>query len=555
MNTAAYPQPDSYIVYWKLGDHATAEDVLANHNGYHAGLSIDTAPGLLDTITGLTGGQIYTVAVEAVKAGYSNARSAALTATPTTATSSFSTHPAITVTPGPQKLDVRLSTAAAPPPDSYTVYWKLGNHSDEAYVRDNADDRQLSLPGSTTAGAILYTINGLTGGQVYTVVVEAEKADYSDALSAPQTGTPVLGIFSTAPTISVTAGNTSLAVTLTNTPDPTPTNYDVYWLAGAGKTITELMAGTTKALNVSGGLPYTINSLSNGATYSVAAVAKKAGYNDGVSNVVSGTPTIGVVASYTATADGSAGVATTKIDFVFSATVTGLDVADITIGGTPGAADKGALTGSGTDWSLTLSNVALGAAEVSISKGGIESGVKPITLWDITYGDTGPGGGLIFYVSLTGFGPGNAWHYLEAAQADVPQAGYHRAWATHPSKSSTFIAGAAQNGIGTGAANTAAILAEDSTAPAALACADYTGGGKTDWFLPSRDELNQIYLNLMAPGKSTFRNESYWSSSQHPQGATDAYCQSFRTGVGANPGNQSNNMKYVTYPVRPARGY
>ena len=47
--------------------------------------------------------------------------------------------------------------------------------------------------------------------------------------------------------------------------------------------------------------------------------------------------------------------------------------------------------------------------------------------------------------------------------------------------------------IGTGKANTAAILAVNVIAPAAKACNDYNGGGKSDWFLPSRDELNEMY--------------------------------------------------------------
>ncbi|GHV41153.1 hypothetical protein AGMMS49546_16440 [Spirochaetia bacterium] len=86
--------------------------------------------------------------------------------------------------------------------------------------------------------------------------------------------------------------------------------------------------------------------------------------------------------TYTAAANGDAVTTTsTKIDFVFTAAVTGLTADDITIAGTPGTAAKGTLTGSGTNWSLALTGTTGGAAAVSINKAGIESGAKSITLY------------------------------------------------------------------------------------------------------------------------------------------------------------------------------
>jgi hypothetical protein len=85
--------------------------------------------------------------------------------------------------------------------------------------------------------------------------------------------------------------------------------------------------------------------------------------------------------TYTAKADGSATVSSSKIDFVFSADVTGLTAAQITISGSPGAADKGNLTGSGKNWSLSITTTTAGEAKVSIKKDGIESGAKSITLY------------------------------------------------------------------------------------------------------------------------------------------------------------------------------
>jgi hypothetical protein len=36
--------------------------------------------------------------------------------------------------------------------------------------------------------------------------------------------------------------------------------------------------------------------------------------------------------------------------------------------------------------------------------------------------------------------------------------------------------------------------------------------GYDDWFLPSRDELHQMYGNLVRRGLGGFKGEDYWSS-------------------------------------------
>jgi len=90
------------------------------------------------------------------------------------------------------------------------------------------------------------------------------------------------------------------------------------------------------------------------------------------------------------------------------------------------------------------------------------------------------------------------------------------------------VTGATGTAIGTGAANTAAILTAACTSgnDAADLASSYAGGGCTDWFLPSIDELYELYLQRAVVGG--FSN-SYWSSTEND--ATSARIQSFFNGT------------------------
>lgn len=44
------------------------------------------------------------------------------------------------------------------------------------------------------------------------------------------------------------------------------------------------------------------------------------------------------------------------------------------------------------------------------------------------------------------------------------------------------------------------------------ACENYSSGGKTDWRLPTLDELEVLYENLRKSGKTHFQNQWYWSA-------------------------------------------
>ncbi|MEX0981773.1 MAG: DUF1566 domain-containing protein [Bacteroidales bacterium] len=100
--------------------------------------------------------------------------------------------------------------------------------------------------------------------------------------------------------------------------------------------------------------------------------------------------------------------------------------------------------------------------------------------------------------------------------------------------------------LGTGMANTQAIVNSCSESErAARICNDLVLNGYSDWYLPSRDELNKLYLNRTAVGG--FASAFYWSSSEYS--SYDAWEQSF------DDGGQVGSSKDYTYRVRAVRAF
>ena len=63
---------------------------------------------------------------------------------------------------------------------------------------------------------------------------------------------------------------------------------------------------------------------------------------------------------------------------------------------------------------------------------------------------------------------------------------------------------------------------------AANVCRLYNGGGYSDWYLPSRNELNLLYLQRKAIGNFSDLI-GYWSSTEFSK--TEAWVQTFKDGV------------------------
>jgi hypothetical protein len=110
----------------------------------------------------------------------------------------------------------------------------------------------------------------------------------------------------------------------------------------------------------------------------------------------------------------------------------------------------------------------------------------------------------------------------------------------------TEISGADGTAIGTGAQNTIDIMNGCSTAGiAARLCGNLVLGGYSDWYLPSKDELNKLYINKDAIGGFTLF--SYWSSTDYSFHL--AWVQSFFNGL------QGNAYKSDYYSVRAVRAF
>jgi hypothetical protein len=112
--------------------------------------------------------------------------------------------------------------------------------------------------------------------------------------------------------------------------------------------------------------------------------------------------------------------------------------------------------------------------------------------------------------------------------------------------------GATGIAIGTGASNTNAIIAAQGateTAYAAGLARAYRGGGFNDWFLPSKDELNEMYTNKAKIDQTATANGGanisydyyYWSSTEND--SLSAWRQYFNAGFqGVNTDKDKRNI-------------
>ena len=182
-----------------------------------------------------------------------------------------------------------------------------------------------------------------------------------------------------------------------------------------------------------------------------------------------------------------------------------------------------------------------------------------VTVPEYNLRDTGPAGGLIFYINPNANSDG--WKYLECAPQSTEWAS--KQWG----KYGTLVSGTG-TAIGTGNNNTALIVAvlnapTPDTDRAAQLCDSLEYNNYDDWFLPSKDELYEMCWVLHsrrwngsaaednpAYGSNRvggFTDDLYWSSSENNDNY--AWLQSFFTGF------QDYDNKFSAFRVRAIRSF
>jgi len=139
-------------------------------------------------------------------------------------------------------------------------------------------------------------------------------------------------------------------------------------------------------------------------------------------------------------------------------------------------------------------------------------------------------GGIIFWLDASG------QHGLIAATADQSTA---MQWYNGANTTTNAV----RDGIGAGMYNTERIIASQGTGDyAAQLCANYQSGGYGDWYLPSKYELNLLYLQRTAVGGFA-GSGYYWSSNDFL--TTNAWVQRFDVGGSQDPSFSKNYTLYV----------
>ena len=387
------------------------------------------------------------------------------------------------------------------------------------------------------------------------VVAEAPSAPTNTVISvaaiagvtAPVTGaTPVTTITESAQytgAVSWSGSPATFAGATTYTATITLTAKSGFTLTGVAENFFTLAGATTVTHSASSGV-ITAVFPATADTINIAGILGVTAPVTGATPVTSITET----AQYTGTVSWSGSPATFARATTYTATITLTAKSGFTLTGV--AADFFTVAGTTSD--------------TNTANSGVITAVFPATTAFIV-GDTGPGGGKIFYVATTPFacGPTRATTctYLEAAPSGWNTGSDPtRTWAqsTPVNYQKTAVSSpdtATATAIGWGYRNTRAIVSQGNTntATSAAALADsYTvtvsGVVYDDWYLPSKDELNQLYLRKATVGG--FVDSFYWSSSE-TSNASYVWYQDF---------TNDNNLQYSAtkgrpYYVRPVRAF
>ncbi len=420
------------------------------------------------------------------------------------------------------------------------------------YAVWTADTYSVAYNGNTSDGG------SVPSSQTKTHAIDLTLASNSGSLT--KSGYTFGGWCTTQPAAGSACGGTSYAAGATYSANAAMTLYAV-WTANT-QTIS-YAAGTGGA----GSAPSSPTSVSYGGTFTTPANTYSrtghtfAGWSDGSSTYAAGAtyPASGTVsANVTLTATWTANTQT--ISYAAGTGGTGSapsSPTSVSYGGTfTTPANTYSRTGhTFAGWSDGSSTYAAGATYPA--SGTVSGNVTLTATWAAScaqggtcvVGDTGPGGGKVFYVAgsnftSTGSDCNTACRYLEVAPAASEAT---RTWATGGNQSS-FVTGADATAIGSGYQNTVDISAQAgnvAATSAAVYALEYSNGGVSDWHLPSDSELTELYLRRATVGGLT-ADWTYWSSSE----VWNDYASGRTFSTGASSSGFKKNVDNLARPVR-----
>ena len=390
--------------------------------------------------------------------------------------------------------------------------------------------------GSST-GTFTSNITGLTPGTLYYVRSYATNnvgTSYGAEISFTTLNTPTIS--STTAASSITSSSAISGGTISADGGDAVTTRGIVYGTSAGSSTYSVTSGSgtgTFTSNLTGLTPATTYYVRSFATNSVGTVyGTEISFN---TNAIAPTVTTTAASSITKYAANAGGIITsnggstiTASGICWSTTATPTTSNSKTTDGSASGTYTSSINGLTAGTTYYVRAYATNAISTSYGAAQSFTTLSTLTLPTLPAVGSSYGGGIVAYVYQDG-DPGYTSINIPVLITGNDILGFTRWY-----NGSNTTTGATATRLGTGSANTNAIIANQGASTggfiyaAALAKA-YNGGGFTDWYLPSSDELNKLFLNQVAIGGFDATMNYFWASTE--LSASNVVLQNFLSGI------------------------